>query len=83
MTALDPARTRRALSLTVEALTDGRYRVGGGAGEHVVQHGDGGWTCSCPDSRFNGGVCKHRLARYLYQWLDPRVVDALRSVADA
>ena len=57
MTNLDPARTARSLALTVEPLTDSRYRVVGGAGEHIVQHEDGGWQCSCPDSRFNGGVC--------------------------
>ena len=80
---LDPARTRRALSLTVEPLPDGAYQVEGGAEPHIVERDLNGWICDCADQRFNRGVCKHRLAVHISQRLDPRVVDALRSVVDA
>ena len=79
MTTLDPGRTRKALSLHVEPLEDGRYRVVGGAAEHRVNLTGAGWRCDCADARFNGGVCKHRVARYLSERLDSRVLDALRS----
>lgn len=79
LTAIDPARVARSLRLHVEKLGDGAYRVSGGAGAHVVQHEAGGWQCSCPDSRFNGGVCKHRLATHIQTRLDSRVIAALRS----
>ena len=37
MSALDPGRTSRALSLTVEPLTDSRYHVTGGADAATFQ----------------------------------------------
>ena len=54
MTALDPGRTRRALGLTCERLTDGRYQVEGGAEPHIVERTANGSSCDCPDQRFNG-----------------------------
>ncbi len=82
MTVLDPVRTRRALGLTCEPLDGGRYRVVGGAEPHIVERTANGSSCDCPDQRFNGGVCKHRVAVHLHQRLDGRVLDALRSVAE-
>ena len=83
MMAIDVGRTRRALSLDVEPLGDGAFRVRGGAAEHVVEHDGDGWRCDCPDSQFNGGVCKHRVARYLHDRLDSRVRDALAAAVGA
>ena len=84
MTAVDPGRVRRSLTLTCEPLADGRYLVVGGVGEHVVQRDARGWRCDCLDARFNRGrPCKHRLAAHIHTRLDRRVVNALRSALEA
>lgn len=63
---LDPDRVRRA----AEALANGGVRIGRGErpGSYAVGSFSGGGsylvrlperTCTCPDSRRRGGVCKH------------------------
>ena len=80
MTALDVGRTRRALGLQVEQLTNSEYLVSGGSEPHTVERDGSGWRCDCADARFNPGrACKHRLASYLHRRLDARVRDALRA----
>ena len=81
---LDPARVRRAISLTVTELGDGVFSVVGGAEPHVVERDGGVWSCDCPDSRFNGGQpCKHRFAAHIHTRLDRRVIAALRAAVGA
>ena len=76
--SIDPDRILRALALSVEWLTDGRYLVTGGASPHIVKRTSSGWTCDCLDSVYNRGQpCKHRLARHIHQRLHPTVVDSL------
>lgn len=83
-TTLDPARVARALSLTVRPLDDGDgYAVSGGAGSHTVELTEHGWRCSCPDSKYRRGACKHRLSVHLHRQLDHRVRQALRQAVGA
>ena len=83
MTALDPGRTRKALRLNVEPLTDGEYVVSGGREPHTVTTSEVPWSCDCADARYHSGPCKHTTAVYFVRQLDHRVRDALRSAVRA
>ena len=81
---LEPARTRRALSLMVEPRAGGEYIVSGGAGPHTVITSELPWTCDCRDSAFRPDVrCKHILGTYLHRQLAPAMRAALRSALGA
>ena len=83
-TTLDPARTRRALSLNVTPLADGRYRVAGGQAPHSVTTAEVPWECDCADARYgSAGRCKHVVAVYFDRQLDSRVRDALQTALEA
>jgi hypothetical protein len=77
---LDPARVRRALSLTLRELTESEYVVTGGQEPHTVTTAEMAWACDRADARYHTGPCKHVLASYLHRQLDSRVRDA-RSAA--
>lgn len=57
---IDPRRLARAVHLDCDPLPDGRWRVSGGARDHLVAEDPRGLVCDCWDA--NGGrVCKHQL----------------------
>ena len=79
----DPARVRRALSLHVEQLGDGVFRVSGGREPHSVTTSELPWECDCRDAAYRHDVrCKHTTAVYLAQRLHPSVRDALRRATE-
>ena len=87
---LDVGRTRRALRLHVERLTDSEYLITGGAESHTVDTTEVPWSCDCLDSFYRPSVslyggrhfgpCKHTTAVYFARQLAPAVRDALASV---
>ena len=83
MTALDPGRIRRALSLDVTELADSEYVTTGGREPHTVDTSKVPWSCDCADARYHSGPCKHATAVYFVRQLDHRVRAALRSAVGA
>jgi hypothetical protein len=79
MKTLDPRRVARALRLKVQPLDDGVFLVTGGREPHRVERG----RCDCYDARVRRVVCKHRIARHLFEALHPSVREALRELAEA
>ena len=73
---IDPLRLLRALSLRVERLDRGRFRVTGGAEPHYVDLIDRSVErCDCGDFIWRQVVCQHLLACLLREG-DERVVNA-------
>ena len=81
---LDPGRTRKALRLNVEPLTDDAYVVTGGREPHTVTTAEVPWACDCRDATYRPDVrCKHTTAVYFDRQLAGAVRDALRSALGA
>ena len=93
ISTLDVGRTRRALSLHVEQLSDSEYVITGGAQSHTVTTSEIPWRCDCLDSFYRPSVslqgiadfgpCKHALATYLVRQLAPAIRAALLSAVGA
>ena len=73
---IEPKRLARAVHLDCEPLGDGRWRVTGGARDHLVGPGD---ACDCTDFGLHHALCKH-LARVELEALPPQLLTALRTV---
>ena len=74
---IDPARLRRALTLTAKRIDRGRYEVSGGKTVHYVDLIDPVMErCDCADFTWRQVVCQHLLACLLREG-DERVVAAV------
>lgn len=77
---VDPARLRRALELTDQALGGGQYRVTGGAEPHIVHYVPPAvWWCDCADNAIRHVTCKH-LLRVALRHVDQPILEALRCL---
>lgn len=71
------SRVARALHLDAQRLDARRWRVTGGAGEHVVDVVRG--RCDCPDCLLRGRICKHILRARMAQG-DAETLAVLREL---